>query len=1406
MVLFDRINKTIMHNKLILLIAAIVSSGYMAAQTSLVVSGDSWKYFNGSDPGATWKNVGFNDAAWLSGPSELGYGDGDEATTIPANYPTSYFRRVINVPNPALFTGGYNLAVKRDDGIVVYINGTEVYRDNMPAGTPTYATWAASTCADDGGTWLTSTLAAGTLLTGNNTIAVEVHQRNASSSDVTFNLTLDGLISGVPTLTRGPYLQMGTSNSMVVRWRTNTTSNSEVRYGTTAGSLTMSATNAASTNEHQISLTGLTPNTKYYYSIGTIGAAIQGDTNNYFYTHPPIGTEFELDVWVTGDCGTGYATQTSVLNQFLNQVGNKYIDAWLLVGDNAYNSGYDTEFSSGFFGPYQNSRLMKQTTIWPAPGNHDYYSAPNLEDRNFDYYKIFTMPTAGQLGGVASGTEAFYSYNIGNVHFVSLDSYGEEAGDKMYDTTGAQSIWLKQDLAANTQKWTVLYWHHPPYTKGSHNSDTEGDLVDVRQKFIRMVERYDVDLIICGHSHCYERSKLMKGHYGNEASFNAATHHISSSSGKYDGTSNSCPYIKDGDHPNNEGVIYMVSGSAGKFGGTSSGYPHNAMYYSNATNGGSTYLKFNENRLDVQFISDGGVVQDKFTILKDVNEVTHYTVNSGDPVNMDASWPGQYSWPHSGANTETVVANPTSSTNYTVTDQYGCITDSFIVTINPGTPPTASFTTSGNTICAGQSVTYTNTSINTTSFSWSFPGGTPNSGTTSPITVTYATAGTYTTTLTATNVSGTNTSTQVITVNANPTATATNTGSYCAGQTIQLNSSGSSTNDWVGPNAYNQTNVQNPSIPLSTVAMSGVYTVTVTSAAGCSATATTSVTVNVVPAANATNTGAYCVGQTIQLNSVGGSATDDWAGPNSYSQSNTQNPTIAASTPLMAGIYTVTVTNASGCTATATTSVIVNTLPTANATNTGPYCEGTTIQLNSVGGSATDDWAGPNSYSQTNTQNPTIASSTTLMAGIYTVTATNVAGCTATGTTSVTVNPTPVASASNTGPYCPGSTIQLNATGTGTYAWQGPNTFISTLQNPTIASAAAIHDGVYTVTVTNGNCSSTSTTTVQVSNSNMATASNSGPYCVSETISLQAISGGINYLWMGPASFTSTTQNPNITTCTLANAGTYTVVVTFTGGCSSSATTSLNIYNNPTAPIITAGSALSFCEGGSVQLTSSYNTGNVWSTLETTQSIIATASGTYSVVQTDLNGCTSSASATVTENPLPSVSLPALGVICENYSPIALTVGLPAGGTYTGTGVSAGVFDPAIAGNGVFNITYTFTDLNGCSNSSVSSIQVLPCTGITENNNQFLISAFPNPFSDQITISYHLSNSQLISMELTDANGKVISRPIEKQTILAGDHLLVINTSEYKLKDGMYFIKLISNNKIDLLKITYIGK
>ncbi|MFT3909167.1 MAG: metallophosphoesterase family protein [Ferruginibacter sp.] len=664
----------------------------VVVNTSLVPYGSSWKYLDkGTNQGTAWRSTTFNDATWASGNAQLGYGDGDEATVVSYGsnasnkYITTYFRKTITVTDTSQFNG-YTLNLKRDDGAVVYINGTEVFRSNMPAGTISYTTKASASASDDGGTPQVKTLLIGQVKRGANTIAVEVHQNVNTSTDLSFDLELKGNVTGVTTatLTRGPYLNLATQSSIIIRWKTNTATNSKVNFGTAAGSLIQSVTDNTSATDHIVKLTGLATNTQYFYSIGSTTQTLQGDANNYFKTAPATGSEQKIRVLTMGDMGNNSPKQLAVYNAYKTFNGNNYTDAWLLLGDNAYENGTDAEFQTNFFNVYQES-ITKNHVLWPATGNHDYANnATRQTDHAIAYYDIFTLPKVAEAGGVASGNEAYYSFNYGNVHFVSLDSYGKETGGtRLYDTTGAQATWLKQDLAANNLTWTVVYFHHPPYSKGSHNSDTDNELVQIRTKIVPILERYKVDLVICGHSHCYERSYLMNGHYGLENTFSAATHALSSSSAKYDGSTNSCPYTKSNSDARN-GIVFVVAGTAGQNSdGTTSGYPHNAMYYSNATNGGSLYLEIEKNRLDAKWVCQDGLTRDNFTILKNVNKTTEISITPGGTATLTASWVGNYNWV-TGATTQSISVSPTANTTYTVRDPNNCIVDTFNVIVSAG--------------------------------------------------------------------------------------------------------------------------------------------------------------------------------------------------------------------------------------------------------------------------------------------------------------------------------------------------------------------------------------------------------------------------------------------------------------------------------------------------------------------------------------------------------------------------------------------------------------------------------------------------------------------------------------------------------------------------------------------------
>jgi len=604
-----------MHIKTLLL--ALTLAGFLgftvpaarAADTTLVPTGATWKYLdNGSDQGTAWRTASFNDSTWAAGPAQLGYGDGDEATTLgfgpDANnkFITTYFRRAFNVTDASLFNG-VTLRLLRDDGAVVYLNGAEIWRTNMPAGSVGFVTPASVAIGGaDETTFVQTTISPSLLLTGTNVLAIELHQSGGTSTDISFDLQLIGS-DGSASVTRGPYLQIGTPNSTIVRWRTNVATDSRVSFGTTQGSLTSNNDDASLTTEHEVIVSNLSPATKYFYSVGSTSQALAGnDSNHFFVTAPVAGTTTQTRVWVLGDSGTANASAQAVRNAYLNFTGATYTNLWLMLGDNAYETGTDSEYQAAVFDMYPT--ILRQSVLWPALGNHDTAQSTN-PPASLPYFAMFTLPAAAQAGGIASGTEKYYSFDYANIHFICLDSMTSDRS-----ASGPMATWLTADLASTTRQWTIAFWHHPPYSKGSHDSDTDPVLAEMRQNFLPILEDAGVDLVLAGHSHSYERSFLIDGHYGVSSTFTAAMKK-DGGSGRIDGTgAYNKATLGPGPH---EGAVYAVAGSSGQISGGTLNHP--AMFIS-LNNLGSMVLDVNGNTLDAKFLRENGVIADYFRIVK----------------------------------------------------------------------------------------------------------------------------------------------------------------------------------------------------------------------------------------------------------------------------------------------------------------------------------------------------------------------------------------------------------------------------------------------------------------------------------------------------------------------------------------------------------------------------------------------------------------------------------------------------------------------------------------------------------------------------------------------------------------------------------------------------------------------
>ena len=665
------------------------------------------------------------------------------------------------------------------------------------------------------------------------------------------------------------------------------------------------------------------------------------------------------------------------------------------------------------------------------------------------------------------------------------------------------------------------------------------------------------------------------------------------------------------------------------------------------------------------------------------------------------------------------VANPTianSTTNHAGTYNVlltnpttGCSAEaSTVVAVNAAPAITASNT---GAYCAGQTVSLSANS-DATSFAWSGPNGYTSALQNPTIAnATTANGGSYTVVATNANNCTAQASTVVV-VNANPTANASNTGAYCEGQTITLQTTAAGTYAWSGPNGFSST-LQNPTVANATTSNAGTYTLVVTNANNCTAEANTVVTVNATPTVTASNTGAYCAGETILLSATSDATSFAWSGPNGFT-STTQNPTIANAATSNGGAYTVVATNANNCTAEASTTVVVNAVPTITASNTGAYCEGQTISLSATSNATSFAWSGPNGFTST-LQNPTIANSTVSNAGTYTVVAANANGCSAEATTIVVVNTTPTLTASNTGAYCAGETISLSAISDATsFAWNGPNGFSSALQNPTIENAAITNGGSYTVVATTAaGCTANASTVVTVNANPIVDASNTGAYCEGATIALQTTATG-TYAWRGPNGFTSTLQNPTIANATLANAGVYTLVVSNANGCNAEASTTVVVNASPTVEL---GNNVTVCTGENTILDAGAGLTYHWSTNATTQTI-SVAAGDYYVTVYNANECSATDNISVANYPQTTLATTSTAESHNNSHDGTATV-TPTGASpfqysWSNNGTTA-----TISGLAGGNYTVTVTDGNGCSATAIVNVATMntpPVANFTVNN------------------------------------------------------------------------------------------
>lgn len=713
-----------------------------------------------------------------------------------------------------------------------------------------------------------------------------------------------------------------------------------------------------------------------------------------------------------------------------------------------------------------------------------------------------------------------------------------------------------------------------------------------------------------------------------------------------------------------------------------------------------------------------------------------------------------YSWtgPNlSSATAANPTATPTTTTTYSLTVTNGTAASGcspstvYTTTVTVDLQPTAAPTNS-SPICNTGTVNFTaNPGGSTNTYTWSGsnlsatnianPSASPTTTATYSLTVTNGTA----------NSGCSSSYTTTATVNPTPVAAPTNNGPICNGGTVTLTanpSGGANTYSWSGPNLSSAI-VANPT---ATPTATATYSLTVTNgtaASGCSPTTiyTTTVTVNPTPVATPANDGPICNTGTVNLtaNPSGGATTYSWSGSN-LSATNVANPT---ATPTTTSIYSLTVTNgtaASGCSPSTiyTTSVTVDTKPTAAPTNSSPICNGGTVTFaaNPGGSTNTYTWSGLN-LSANNVANPTATPTTTATYSLTVTNGTAASGCSSSYTTIVTVNPIPVAAPSNSGPICNGGTVTLTANpsgGANTYSWSGPNLSSAVVANPTATPTAT---ATYSLTVTNGTaasgCSPTTiyTTTVTVNPTPVAGPTNNSPICNGGTVALTANPGGgaNTYSWSGANLSSTTAQNPTATPTTTS---VYSLVVTngtAASGCAPSTvyTTSVTVNSTPTAAPTNSGV---ICKGGTVTLTANPSGGantyswsgpSLSSAIAQNPTATPTATATYSLTVSDGTGnpgCSPTTIYTtiVTVNPTPVATPTNNGHIC-----VGGTVNLAANGsggasvfTWSGANLAATTGAAPTATPSTTSV-YSLTVSDGTANSGCSPSTVYT-TSVTVNS------------------------------------------------------------------------------------------
>lgn len=525
-------------------LALLMSAGYVAqdyqvtptyAETTkigdsaqLISTATTWKYLdNNVDPGTetdryAWTKADYNDSEWKSEAGKFGakkgkledLGDGFVPTVLLNQYingvngddiPAFFFRTTVNISNLDDFSS-LSGKLYYDDAAIVYINGVKVASFDEPeGGFESNMFYGGSNASNpkEGVISLTKEQLKDVIKTGQNTIAVELHQGRASSSDIYFefnNLQVDYGQEETTVEQKALNLTIGEDETkMNLTWYANTNTSGTVQLAKAGAMIngefpsqftTVEATNNQANDKgfyyNQATLANLEENTKYVYRV------VNGDQVSKIYDFTTKDFDGSYNFIFAGDPQIGASgsasKDTEGWDKTLSDSINKFNPNFILSAGDQVNTASDENQYSGYLDHEELTSVPQATTI----GNHD--SSSNA------YTQHFNLPNETAKGETAAGTDYWYVYN--NTLFMNINTNNT--------STAEHKAFMKEAIKENQDvRWKVVVFHHSVYSVASHS--VESSILKRREELTPVFDDLGIDVVLMGHDHVYVRSNMMKG-------------------------------------------------------------------------------------------------------------------------------------------------------------------------------------------------------------------------------------------------------------------------------------------------------------------------------------------------------------------------------------------------------------------------------------------------------------------------------------------------------------------------------------------------------------------------------------------------------------------------------------------------------------------------------------------------------------------------------------------------------------------------------------------------------------------------------------------------------------------------------------------------------------------------------